>query len=152
MPAPVAEEDPEFQISTMVDVLMTLLLFFIATATTEIMEQTADLELPVAENALDPKESDKSSQLTINVARITGVITLGGNDAIKYEKPEQILPAVLEKKKSKEALSGKPLRILIRADKETKYSKIKEVMKVCAAAGVVDVIFAASPEKKPATE
>lgn len=47
------EEEPEFQVAPMVDVLLVLLMFFTATTTTEIKSQIADLTLPDAQEAKD---------------------------------------------------------------------------------------------------
>ncbi|MEM6884104.1 MAG: biopolymer transporter ExbD [Verrucomicrobiota bacterium] len=130
--------EPEFQISTMVDVLMTLLLFFIATATDEVASQTADLELPVAPQAADPE--DGTGQLTINVERVTHNLTI--KETI-YPNEEALVPVI---QKSFSAHEGaNPFRVLIRADKNVPYSKVRQVMKACAEAGVLDVIFATDP-------
>lgn len=136
------EAEPEFQISTMVDVLMTLLLFFIATATDEVTEQTADLELPEAPEANEPE--DKKGQLVINVEKFTHNIKIGERG---FPDEEALIPAIKQAAKNfkESGVSSNPFRILIRADKNVPYSKVKQVMKSCADAGVLDVIFATDP-------
>ncbi|MEM6821645.1 MAG: biopolymer transporter ExbD [Verrucomicrobiota bacterium] len=136
------EAEPEFQISTMVDVLMTLLLFFIATATDEVTTQAADLELPEAPQANDPE--DKKGQLVINVEKLTHKLTI---DEKVYPDSSSMVPVIVRAKKNYEesGLSNNPFRVLIRADKRVPYSKVKEVMKASAEAGVLDVIFATDP-------
>jgi biopolymer transport protein ExbD len=136
------EAEPEFQISTMVDVLMTLLLFFIATATDEVMVQAADLELPEAPEANEAE--DKKGQLVINVEKFTHKITL---DEKVYPDEQALIPAITKAKKNFEEakISNNPFRVLIRADRNVPYSKVKSIMKACAEAGVLDVIFATDP-------
>lgn len=136
------EAEPEFQISTMVDVLMTLLLFFIATATDEVMTQTADLELPEAPQAAEPE--DKKGQLVINVERVTHNLTI---NEVVYPSEASLVPVITKAKSNYELnrMTDNPYRVLIRADKNVPYSKVKQVMKACAEAGVLDVIFATDP-------
>ena len=52
------EEDPEFQVAPMVDVLLVLLMFFTATTTTEIKSQMSDLTLPEAQEAKDREKGE----------------------------------------------------------------------------------------------
>lgn len=132
------EAEPEFQISTMVDVLMTLLLFFIATATDEVAQQTADLELPEAPEAAEPE--DKKGQMVINISRGFHTITV---KEVVYPNETALVPVI---QKSYSAHDGSnPFRVLIRADKDVPYSKVRQVMKACAEAGVLDVVFATDP-------
>lgn len=136
------DDEAEFQISTMVDVLMTLLLFFIATATDEVMVQSADLELPEAPEAKEPE--DKKGQLVINVEKFTHKITV---DDRPYPNEAALIPVIGKAKENYESagVGSAPFRVLIRADRKVSYSLVKEVMKSCAAAGVLDVIFATDP-------
>ena len=136
------EAEPEFQISTMVDVLMTLLLFFIATATAEVSEQTADLDLPEAPEAAKPE--DKKGQLVVNISR--GFKTISVKEVV-YPDEEALVPVIVSYRKAYEeaGISSNPFRVLIRADRDVPYSKVKQVMKSCAEAGVLDVIFATDP-------
>jgi biopolymer transport protein ExbD len=136
------DAEPEFQISTMVDVLMTLLLFFIATATDEVMTQTADLELPEAPQAVEPE--DKSGQLVVNIEKLTHNIRIKEQG---FPDEEALIPVIKEGKEIYQnmGVSNKPYRVLIRADRNVPYSKVKAVMKACAEAGVLDVIFATDP-------
>ena len=55
------EEEPEFQVAPMVDVLLVLLMFFTATTTTEVKSQIADLTLPDAQEAKDREKARASS-------------------------------------------------------------------------------------------
>ena len=61
------EEEPEFQVAPMVDVLLVLLMFFTATTTTEIKSQIADLTLPDAQDAKDREKGE--GQFVVNINR-----------------------------------------------------------------------------------
>lgn len=131
----------EPQITSMCDILTTLLLFFIATATDEVNQQTATLELPPAPEAQEPGEEQGKIVLNIDVA---GAVIFDTNSV-----PMEEVTPIIEKRRIAwdDRGSGKPYRVIIRADKDTKYEKVKELMQASAAAGVLDVIFAAAEAK-----
>jgi biopolymer transport protein ExbD len=140
------EEEPEFQISTMVDILMTLLLFFIATAQTDVMVQAADVTLPEAPKAEDPDKVPGT--MTINIASGTHALTVVDTAGERFiGKPEDLMPEVRRRKRAAENAKI-AFRVLIRGDRFSPYSIVRDVMKNCAEAGVVDVVFAATkPEE-----
>jgi len=139
---PYSDEEtmPEFQVAPMVDVLLVLLLFFMATATTEVVVQRADLELPKADDSKDPEK--RKGQSVVNIERLTFRIKL---DEQVIEKPDDLIP-FLQKAKENDKLvrndDGSDYRVFIRADKQTKYSLVKEIMQACAKAGIANVTFA----------
>ena len=45
------EEDPEFQIAPMIDILLVLLVFFMSISSTEVLQKTEGINLPVAKDA-----------------------------------------------------------------------------------------------------
>src|SRR5271170_1334890 len=64
-----ASEDgePEFQVAPMVDVLLVLLLFFMAITSTEVLKKQRNLHLAEADRA-KKEEGNKNHQVIINVA------------------------------------------------------------------------------------
>jgi len=138
------EGEPEYQVAPMVDVLLVLLLFFMATATTEVVNQTADLALPLAENSKTKEEEAGSGQILINIEKLNYKIKIGNT---YYDTADSIIPEIQRQKEVTQALAGSNLakfRVLIRADKDTPFNKITELMQACAKAGVPDVIFGVS--------
>lgn len=134
------DETLEFQVTSMCDILTTLLLFFIATANEEVATQLADLELPDAPQA---QEGDQVGTLTVNIEK------LGAIKIIDQVVPVESLTAEIEKRKKAYELNpltnpNEPFRIIIRADKDITYEKVRDVMKAAAGAGILDVIFAAA--------
>ena len=61
------EEDPEFQIAPMIDILLVLLVFFMSISSTEVLQSNHTITLPVA---ADGKPASKSSpgQVIVNIA------------------------------------------------------------------------------------
>ena len=130
------EEDPEFQIAPMIDILLVLLVFFMSISSTEVLQSNHTIILPVA---ADGKPASKSSpgQVIVNVAWV-GINEIGSieiND-VKYADANAIIPTV------QKAIQANPVaRVLIRADRSVKWEYMKTVMKAIAAAGVENVTF-----------
>ncbi|MDR1146807.1 MAG: biopolymer transporter ExbD [Verrucomicrobiales bacterium] len=135
----------EFQVAPMVDVLLVLLLFFMATATTEVITQTADLDLPKA-NESKAVEKGANTDLVINVEKINFLITIKAfkNDG-GFDDPKDIMPQ-LRSWEQASVRDGKPVRVVVRADKDTPFERISGIMKACAEAGILDVVFMADDE------
>src|SRR2546425_11285578 len=60
------EEDPEFQIAPMIDILLVLLVFFMSISSTEVLQANREIQLPVA---ADGKSASKNNpgQVIINI-------------------------------------------------------------------------------------
>ena len=132
------EEEPEFQVAPMVDVLLVLLMFFTATTTTEIKSQIADLTLP---DAQDAKDRDKGEgQFVVNINRLGGLEQAGGKSGLT----ETALSALIKDDyaRTRKLNPNASYRVLVRADKDLGWEKTKVVLKAAATAGVANVVFA----------
>jgi len=131
------EEEPEFQVAPMVDVLLVLLMFFTATTTTEVKSQIADLTLPDAQEAKDREKGQ--GQFTININKMGGVEAQG-----RTNLDEAALANMIKKDfdSLKKLDPNASYRVLVRADKDLGWEKTKVVLKAAAAAGVGNVVFA----------
>src|ERR1700722_8508603 len=58
--------DPEFQVAPMVDVLLVLMLFFMAITSTEVLKKNKNLQL--AEAVHGRKQEDTKNQIVVNIA------------------------------------------------------------------------------------
>src|SRR3954466_7919897 len=62
------EEDPEFQIAPMIDILLVLLVFFMSISSTEILQTNDKVKLPIAKDAKTKENpTSVSGQTIINV-------------------------------------------------------------------------------------
>ena len=128
------EEDPDFQIAPMIDVLLVLLVFFMSISSTEVLQSTKGIELPVAADASDKK---KSKEVKINVSWNTAADS-GGIiiDDRAYGAPEELTPLL------KERLAAVPeTRVLLREDKATRWEFTRALMAAVGAAGIKNVTF-----------
>ncbi len=131
------EEEPEFQVAPMVDVLLVLLMFFTATTTTEVKSQIADLTLPDAQEAKDREKGQ--GQFVVNINKMGGVEAQGRTNLDEAALANMIKQDVTALKKLDPNAS---YRVLVRADKDLGWEKTKVVLKAAAAAGVGNVVFA----------
>ena len=130
------EEDPEFQIAPMIDILLVLLVFFMSISSTEVLQSNHNITLPVA---ADGKDASKNSpgQVIINIAWVplNNVGSIEISD-ITYGDPQGIIPPI------QKAVEANPVaRVLIRADRGVKWQFMKQVMKAVSQAGVANVTF-----------
>lgn len=131
------EEEPEFQVAPMVDVLLVLLMFFTATTTTEIKSQIADLTLPDAQEAKDREKGQ--GQFTININKMGG-LEAQGRTGLDENNLALLIKADYTNVKKLDPNAS--YRVLVRADKDLGWDKTKVVLKAAASAGVANVVFA----------
>ncbi|MEQ1853834.1 MAG: biopolymer transporter ExbD [Chthoniobacteraceae bacterium] len=133
------EEDPEFQIAPMIDILLVLLVFFMSIATEQVLQVNKEVVLPVAKDAkeLAPDEK-KKSELMVN---LTWADIGNSGSIIVDERPVEasVLQDMIRKKKE----INPDLRVIIRADKRAKYAYVRSIMVAIGAAGVPNVTFSA---------
>ena len=131
------EEEPEFQVAPMVDVLLVLLMFFTATTTTEVKSQIADLTLPDAQEAKDREKGQ--GQFVVNINKFGG-LEAGGRSGVDEGTLAQMIK--LDVASVRKLDPNASYRVLVRADKDLGWEKTKVVLKAAAAAGVANVVFA----------
>ncbi len=126
------EEEPEFQIAPMVDILLVLLVFFMSISSTEIMQKNQNIKLPVARDAKTSKKNP--SQAIVNVMWLTtGAVQVDDKD---FPDPAAIVPVLQNK------LTTSPnLRVLLRADRDVRYEYMRSVLEAIGKSGVGNVTF-----------
>ncbi len=142
----VPEEDPEFQIAPMIDILLVLLVFFMSISTSEVLQVSQGVVLPVAKDA---KKRDKpKGEVMVNVLWNTinnvGLIEVSEE---KYDRADQIAALLVN------AVKANPeTRVVIRADRNVRYDYLRSVMVAAGKAGVGKVTFSVvdKDDKAPA--
>ncbi len=141
------EEDPEFQIAPMIDILLVLLVFFMSIASTEVLQVNEAVKLPVAKDAI-PKDKKTQGQSIVNVlwndlAGGTGTIEV---DEKKFAQPAEMVPYLVEK------VGNNPqMRVLVRADKGVRYEYLRGVLQAVGSSGIGNVTFSVvDKEQAPA--
>jgi biopolymer transport protein ExbD len=130
------EEDPEFQIAPMVDILLVLLIFFMSISSSEVLQTNQNVILPIAKDAKPPDKSVKG-QTIINVMwnAINSVGSLDVDER-KFDQPAELIALLAPK-----VQQNPGVRVLIRADRNVRYEYLRAVMVAAANAGIANVTF-----------
>jgi len=142
------EEDPEFQIAPMIDILLVLLVFFMSISSTEVLQSNDQVKLPVAKDAKqkDKAKSTSKGQSIVNILwnplNNVGSVEV---DEQKFGQPADITP-VLQKK----LVGNTEMRVLVRADKNVRYEYLRAMLVAAANAGVSNVTFSVVDKDKAA--
>jgi biopolymer transport protein ExbD len=131
------EEDPEFQIAPMIDILLVLLVFFMSISSTQVLQSNSNVRLPVAKEGKDIKETGGIMIINVlwNSLAGGGAGTLEVNDR-KYDTAQQLIPEM-----SSHMEKNPESAILIRADKEVKYDYLRSILKAAGQAKVTNITF-----------
>ncbi len=139
------EEDPEFQIAPMIDILLVLLVFFMTIATDQVLQVNKDVVLPVAKDAQPDKEVGGKTEVYVNV-----IWNLDNTGRIEVDSggPTDIagLTEYIAKKRANSEAAGLApdrFKVIIRADKRAKYQYVRTIMVAIGQAKVPHVIFSA---------
>ncbi len=129
------EEELEFQIAPMVDVLLCLLVFFIMITAASVLRSDRSINLPVAPNSTK-KETSRAEAL-LNVRWLAdqkrGFVTL---EETKHENLENLTLVLAPRYQANNAY-----RAVIRADRDCPAQYVEKVMAACAQAGIQDITF-----------
>lgn len=141
------EEDPEFQIAPMIDILLVLLVFFMSISSTEVLQSNDAVKIPVAKDAREKEQGEGAAkgQQIINVlwtpTNNQGAVELNGQT---FGAPIDITNPL-----QAEIIKNPKAKALVRADKSVPYSYMKAVLKAMAAAGVSNVTFSVVDKELP---
>ena len=124
-----AEVVHDINVTSLVDVMMTLLIIFIIVA--PMIEQGIDVNLPSAE----PKRIDVSEVLTIAVTE---------NERIYLENQRVTMDELRERLDNIRA-AREDVAVLIKADKDIKYGRVVDVLDVVRGVGISRLAMATRP-------
>ena len=122
-------DDVSFQLAPMIDMTFLLLIFFMVTTRISKEQKKVDIKLPIASNAEIPPNQNDRDTISIDAA---GTFFIGNNPATAAELKTYIKQRFID---------YPPLRLYVRADANTPARKTKEIMKIAAEAGALNVIF-----------
>ncbi len=139
-----SEGEPEFQVAPMVDVLLTILVFFMMITSAQVLKVDRTITLPVAPDAL--KRDNQRSEVIINVRWHAEVkkaeFVIDGRSyaaASQLVAPLKAAKAVGEKKITKSA--NPVFRAIIRGDRNLPALYVSQAMDSCGESGISDVSF-----------
>jgi len=121
----------DINVTSLVDVMMTLLIIFIIVA--PMMEQGIDITLPTAE----PKRIDVAEVLTISVAE---------NERVYLEGQRVTMEELAERLANVHA-AREDVAVLVKADTDLKYGRVVEVLDTVRGVGITRLAMATKPTK-----
>src|SRR3989442_3631085 len=140
------EGEPEFQVAPMIDVLLTILIFFMTITSAQVLKVDKTIKLPVAPNA--QKQDNQRAQAIINVRwnpqtqKAQFVL-----DDKPYDQSSQLVPLIKQAKElaEKKIVQGQNpnFRVVIRGHRDVPALHVSLAMNAAAEAGVSDISFSA---------
>ena len=124
------EDEPIINLTPMIDVVFTLLVFFMLATTFAERERLLDLELPYSSTA---QRNQTPRELVINVSREGGVWIDGR--ALQGEQLAKVLTDAAQR--------DRHTMVTIRGDRRGYYDEIVHVLDACMRAGLQDVSLGA---------
>jgi biopolymer transport protein ExbD len=133
----VGSEDGDigFQIAPMVDVVFVLMLFFMASAGSQIVENELNISLPSGAPA--SKDSTAKTPIIIDISADGQVV---GNNTTFGTTTDRALLSLRDWLKATQGFGGED-PVIIRPNSETKHERIIDVLNACAAAGIKNLTF-----------
>lgn len=131
---PKEEEELELDMSPMIDMVFLLLIFFIIAS--QIIDEKPQVAIPTAAYGKIPEDT-------------TGRLMISVNKEGEYFLGSDPTPRSIEEVQDRieiEINADPELRILIRADGETKYKLNEKITLACAAVGAQDLIYSVFEE------
>ncbi len=140
MAASVGSEDGDvgFQIAPMVDVVFVLLLFFMASAGSQVAERELNINLPSGRGAASLASGPPPAPIIIDVDQ-EGVISL--NEQTYDSLDSKDLPQLRAWLKETIDRFGDKDPVIIRPSPEANHGRIMEILNAAAAAGVQNLTF-----------
>jgi biopolymer transport protein TolR len=120
----------DINVTSLVDVMMTLLIIFIIVA--PMIEQGIDITLPTAE----PKRIDVADVLSISVAE---------NERV-YLEGQRVTMEQLEERLADFHAAREDIAVVVKADTDLKYGKVVEVLDTVRRVGISKLAMATKPE------
>ena len=145
------EEEPEFQIAPMIDILLVLLVFFMSISSTEVLQTNKEVTLSVAKDAKQP-DKNQPGQVIINVTWVD-INNVGGIeiDGKRYNQGAELVPVLAQALRNNQLV-----RVLVRADRLVKYDFLRQILQACGDASITNLTFSVvdkeAPKVAPATK
>jgi biopolymer transport protein ExbD len=126
-----SQEEVGFQMAPMIDIIFTLLLFYVVTTALQELEKSITVDLP--QTAEGARGERSMSEIVINITR--------DGDIRVYS--ELLTINVLSEKLRQLAklYKGSVPAVIVRGDKQVNYGRVVEVLDVCAQANMYNVSF-----------
>lgn len=140
------EGEPEFQVAPMIDVLLTILIFFMTITSAQVLKVDKTIKLPPAPDA--QKKDNQRAETVINVRwdPQTRKAVFVMDDKV-YAQSSMLLPLLKSAKAAgeKKITQGQNpnFRVVIRGDRDVPALYVSQAMNAAGESGISDISFSA---------
>ena len=131
------ESEPEFQVAPMVDVLLTILIFFMTITSAQVLKVDKTIRLPAAPNAQKKDNSRAEAIVNVRFNPAGQTVSYAFDDRV-YPHVEDLIPILKVRHDANPRYRG-----VIRGDRQAPAVTVARVMNVFAEAGISDISFSA---------
>ena len=138
--------EPEFQVAPMIDVLLTILVFFMTITSAQVLKVDKSIALPIAKDAQKKDNSRAEALVNVRWRSNEKKAEFVFDDRVYKAGPEMVEPlktAKLTGEKKITAGANPTFRAVIRGDRDVPALYVSQAMNACAEAGITDISFSA---------
>ena len=128
----------------MIDVLLTILVFFMTITSAQVLKVDKTIELPVAKDA--QKKDNSRAETVVNIRWKNKKAEFVFEDRVYKNAAEMVEPlktAKITGEKKVTAGTNPTFRAVIRGDQDAPAMYVSQAMNACAEAGITDISFSA---------
>ncbi len=136
--------EPEFQVAPMIDVLLTILVFFMTITSAQVLKVDKTINLPIAKDA--QKKDNSRAETVVNVRWKDKKASFVFDDRVFTNAGAMVEPLKTAKvtgEKKVTAGANPTFRAVIRGDRDVPATFVAQAMNACAEAGITDISFSA---------
>ena len=139
-------DEPEFQVAPMIDVLLTILVFFMTITSAQVLKVDKTIQLPIAQDA--QKKDNTRAEAILNVrwelpAKKAQFVFDDRTYRNATELVARLKAARITGEKKITAGTNPTFRAVIRGDRDVPAIYVSQAMNACAEAGITDISFSA---------
>jgi biopolymer transport protein ExbD len=138
--------EPEFQVAPMIDVLLTILVFFMTITSAQVLKVDKTIQLPIAKDAQKKDNTRAEAILNVRWKLPEKKALFVFDDRIFKNAAEMVGPlknARITGEKKVTAGANPTFRAVIRGDRDVPALYVSQAMNACGAAGISDISFSA---------
>jgi biopolymer transport protein ExbD len=136
--------EPEFQVAPMIDVLLTILVFFMTITSAQVLKVDKTITLPIAKDA--QKKDNSRAEAIVNVRWKDKKAQFVFDDRVfplASGMVELLKTAKVTGEKKVTGTANPVFRAVIRGDRDVPAIFVSQAMSACAEAGITDISFSA---------
>ena len=139
--------EPEFQVAPMIDVLLTILVFFMTITSAQVLKVDKTVQLPIAKDAAKKDNTRAEAVVNVRWKRDAKKAEFVFDDKVYASAQPLVEPLKTAKITGEKKITGTQnptFRAVIRGDRDVPAVYVSQAMNACAEAGITDISFSAT--------